>query len=114
MSFSALQKAYSDHSRVWELNHWVYPVISRRAGGLSIGINLNLDKSCSFRCAYCQVDRTIPGKSLALDLNLLEQEILSLIEEYKKQIIKIVKQLNDVSILRRIYLILVAIVGEVK
>ena len=35
-------------------------------------------------------------------------------EEYKNQIIKIVKQLNDVSILRRIYLILVAIVGEVK
>jgi wyosine [tRNA(Phe)-imidazoG37] synthetase (radical SAM superfamily) len=84
VSFSALQKAYSDHSRVWELNRWVYPVISRRAGGLSIGINLNLDKSCSFRCAYCQVDRNIPGKSLALDLNLLEQEILSLIEEYKK------------------------------
>lgn len=35
-------------------------------------------------------------------------------EEYKNQIIKMVTQLNDASKLRRIYLILVAMVGEVK
>lgn len=34
-------------------------------------------------------------------------------EDYKNQIIKMVKQIQDESTLRRIYLILVVIVGEV-
>ncbi|MCL2514196.1 MAG: hypothetical protein FWF08_09850, partial [Oscillospiraceae bacterium] len=34
----------------------VYPVYSRRAGGLSVGINLFPDrKQCSFDCPYCEV-----------------------------------------------------------
>jgi histidinol dehydrogenase len=34
----------------------VYPVLSRRSGGLSIGINLFPDrKLCSFDCPYCEV-----------------------------------------------------------
>ncbi|MDL2229722.1 hypothetical protein LJC14_05685, partial [Treponema sp. OttesenSCG-928-L16] len=34
----------------------VYPVYSRRAGGLSLGINLFPDKKyCSFDCPYCEV-----------------------------------------------------------
>ena len=34
----------------------VYPVFSRRSGGLSIGINLFPDrKVCLFDCAYCQI-----------------------------------------------------------
>ena len=34
----------------------VYPVYSRRSGGLSVGINLFPDrKSCSFDCPYCEV-----------------------------------------------------------
>jgi len=36
-------------------------VVSRRARGLSIGVNLNPDKACNFDCPYCQVDRTTPG-----------------------------------------------------
>jgi wyosine [tRNA(Phe)-imidazoG37] synthetase (radical SAM superfamily) len=34
--------------------------LSRRAGGISIGVNLNLDRACNFRCIYCQVDRSLP------------------------------------------------------
>ena len=34
------------------------PVLSRRSGGISIGVNLNPDKICNFDCIYCQVDRT--------------------------------------------------------
>ncbi|NUN15420.1 MAG: radical SAM protein [Myxococcales bacterium] len=48
------------HSRQFESNVYVYPVLSRRSGGLSIGINLNVDKVCNFDCIYCQVDRTGP------------------------------------------------------
>lgn len=46
------------HPRQFVDNVYVYPVLSRRSGGLSIGINLNVDKVCNFDCIYCQVDRT--------------------------------------------------------
>jgi len=52
---------YEDHRRELEANRYVYPVVSRRARGLSIGVNLNPDKVCNFGCPYCQVDRTAPG-----------------------------------------------------
>ena len=38
------------HSRNWQTNRYVYPVISRRSKGLSIGVNLNPDKVCNFDC----------------------------------------------------------------
>ncbi len=46
----------------------LYPALSRRAGGLSLGINLFPDgKHCSFDCAYCEVlpDRHGPAFSIA-------------------------------------------------
>lgn len=39
-------------------NRFVYCVVSQRAGGLSVGINMNPDKRCNFDCVYCEVDRT--------------------------------------------------------
>ena len=48
---------HADHARTWQQNRFVYPVLSRRSGGLSVGINLNPDKVCNFDCVYCQVDR---------------------------------------------------------
>jgi wyosine [tRNA(Phe)-imidazoG37] synthetase (radical SAM superfamily) len=48
---------FCDHPRRFEANRYVYPVLSRRAGGMSIGVNLNPDKVCNFHCIYCQVDR---------------------------------------------------------
>lgn len=38
-------------------NRYVYVVISSRARGLSLGINMNPDKACNFDCVYCEVDR---------------------------------------------------------
>ncbi len=84
MSEEALEKAWSDHSRLWEHNLWVYPVISRRARGLSIGINLNLDKRCNFDCAYCQVDRNVPGPSEKIDISRIEREIENIVSAYEK------------------------------
>lgn len=54
---AALLSAAS-HPRVFRANTFVYPVLSRRSGGVSVGINLNPDKACNFDCIYCQVDRT--------------------------------------------------------
>jgi wyosine [tRNA(Phe)-imidazoG37] synthetase (radical SAM superfamily) len=49
------------HPRLYRENRYVYPVLSRRAHGISIGINLNPDKICNFDCIYCQVDREVPA-----------------------------------------------------
>ncbi len=46
------------HPRLFRTNSYVYPVLSRRSGGISVGINLNPDKACNFDCIYCQVDRS--------------------------------------------------------
>ena len=38
-------------------NRFVYAVVSQRADGLSIGVNMNPGKLCNFDCVYCEVDR---------------------------------------------------------
>lgn len=60
-------------------NRYVYAVVSRRVGGLSIGINLNPDKACNFDCPYCQVDRTVPGGDRRIDLAALSAELDALL-----------------------------------
>ncbi len=54
---------------------YVYPVLSRRAGGVSIGINLNPNNACNWHCAYCQVPNLVRGKAPEIDLAQLESEL---------------------------------------
>lgn len=54
---------------------YVYPVLSRRAGGVSIGINLNPNNACNWHCVYCQVPDLVRGKAPRIDLALLEHEL---------------------------------------
>lgn len=54
---------------------YVYPVLSRRAGGLSIGINFNTNNACNWRCIYCQVPGLSKGTAPDLDLAVLEDEL---------------------------------------
>jgi len=54
---------------------YVYPVLSRRAGGVSVGINLNPNNACNWRCAYCQVPNLVRGRAPAIDLGRLEAEL---------------------------------------
>ncbi len=56
-------------------NHFVYFVLSQRAGGLSIGINMNPDKRCNFDCAYCEVDRSHRGASSRVNISILTTEL---------------------------------------
>ena len=51
-------RLFAAHPRSFAENRYVYPVVSRRAGGVSIGVNLSRQKTCNFRCVYCQVERT--------------------------------------------------------
>ncbi|MSU34113.1 MAG: radical SAM protein [Pedosphaera sp.] len=71
--------AVQDHTRVFGDLAYVYPVISRRSRGLSIGINLNPDKKCNFDCVYCEVDRRTPGLAARVDLEQLKDELRWLI-----------------------------------
>ncbi len=63
------------HERRFEANRFVYPVLSRRSRGLSIGVNLNPDKVCNFDCIYCQVDRTRQGETRFVETDALLVEL---------------------------------------
>ncbi|NLF70613.1 MAG: radical SAM protein [Candidatus Anammoximicrobium sp.] len=63
------------HERRFAGNRFVYPVISRRSRGVSIGVNLNPDKACNFHCVYCQVDRTVAGDTQFVDVERLLAEL---------------------------------------
>src|SRR6266446_2092003 len=60
-------------------NRFVYAVISQRANGLSIGVNMNPDKFCNFDCAYCEVNRDAPPNDRTVDLAVLAAELESLL-----------------------------------
>ncbi len=64
-----------DHDRNSVELTYVYPVVSRRAGGVSIGVNLNPNNACNWRCVYCQVPGLVFGKAPPADLKLLETEL---------------------------------------
>lgn len=54
-------------------------MISRRSGGLSIGVNLNPDTACNFDCVYCQVDRTGAPRVRDVDLSVLRAELTEMV-----------------------------------
>lgn len=59
---------------------YVYPVVSRRAQGVSVGINLNPNNACNWRCVYCQVPGLALGAAPEIDLELLERELREMLE----------------------------------
>ena len=71
---------FGTHGRSFQRNLYVYPVLSRRSGGISIGVNLNRDKSCNFRCVYCQVDRSESCGKEPIDLGRLRDELAGMID----------------------------------
>lgn len=66
---------HARHDRLFETNRFVYPVLSRRSGGLSLGVNLNPDKICNFDCIYCQVDRTTQAETEFVEIDALLSEL---------------------------------------
>ena len=70
-----------DHRRDSAGMRYVYPVISRRAGGVSVGVNLNVNNACNWACVYCQVDNLTRGGPPPIDLDLLERELTVFLED---------------------------------
>ncbi|MBX3411667.1 MAG: radical SAM protein [Pirellulales bacterium] len=71
----AAERLFTQHERSFEQNRFVYPVLSRRSGGISLGVNLNPDKVCNFDCIYCQVDRVSTAETTFVDLPALLDEL---------------------------------------
>ena len=83
---------------------YVYPVVSRRAGGVSVGINLNPNNACNWRCIYCQVPNLQRGAAPEIDLKLLETELTTLLSDIlqgdfmQTRVPEEARRLNDIAI----------------
>ena len=66
---------FASHPRRFEEHRFVYPVVSRRSRGVSVGVNLNPDKVCNFDCVYCQVDRTSTSETRFVDTPAMLAEL---------------------------------------
>ena len=92
-----------DHSRDSAGLLYVYPVVSRRAGGVSIGINLNTNNACNWACLYCQVDNLTRGGPPPVDLDRLERELAGFLEDVlhgdfmQRQVPPEARQLMDIA-----------------
>ena len=93
-----------DHSRDITGLTYVYPVVSRRAGGVSIGINLNPNNACNWRCVYCQVPDLKRGSAPQLDLVKLEAELRTFLHEIvhgdfmQTHVIPEARRINDIAL----------------
>jgi wyosine [tRNA(Phe)-imidazoG37] synthetase (radical SAM superfamily) len=61
--------------RTYLNNRFVYEVISQRANGLSIGINLNPNQRCNFDCVYCEVKRDKPSRGRKVNVKVMAEEL---------------------------------------
>ena len=56
-------------------NRFVYVVVSARARGLSVGVNMNPNRECNFDCGYCEVNREGPTRNDTLDVEAMAEEL---------------------------------------
>jgi wyosine [tRNA(Phe)-imidazoG37] synthetase (radical SAM superfamily) len=94
----------TDHNRDSAGLRYVYPVVSRRAGGVSVGINLNTNNACNWRCIYCQVPNLTRGIAPPVDLALLENELRSFLHELlhgdfmQRRVPEGARRINDIAL----------------
>jgi wyosine [tRNA(Phe)-imidazoG37] synthetase (radical SAM superfamily) len=72
---SPVRETAFDRPREFLGNRFVYTVISSRARGLSLGVNMNPDKRCNFNCSYCEVDRRTPARENKLCVDIMATEL---------------------------------------
>jgi wyosine [tRNA(Phe)-imidazoG37] synthetase (radical SAM superfamily) len=92
------------HDRYAAGMKYVYPVVSRRSGGVSIGINLNPNNACNFRCIYCQVPGLKYGKAPVVEVGQLERELKFMLEQVvygdfmQRAVAPEARRLNDIAL----------------
>ena len=83
---------------------YVYPVVSRRAGGVSVGINLNPNNACNWACVYCQVPDLVRGTAPEINLAQLEAELRALLADIlhgdfmQTRVPEGARRLNDIAL----------------
>ncbi|MDR3392094.1 MAG: radical SAM protein [Sulfuriferula sp.] len=83
---------------------YVYPVVSRRAGGVSVGVNLNPNNACNWRCLYCQVPGLQRGSAPEIDLPVLERELTDFLQQVlhgdfmQTHVPESARRLNDIAL----------------
>ena len=93
-----------DHNRDTAGMTYVYPVVSRRAGGVSVGVNLNPNNACNWACVYCQVPDLIRGTAPDIDLTLLEAELRAMLTDIlhgdfmRTRVPEEARRLNDIAL----------------
>ncbi len=93
-----------DHSRDNAGMTYIYPVVSRRAGGVSVGVNLNPNNACNWRCVYCQVPELKRGAAPVIDLIKLETELRTFLQEIlhgsfmQTQVPAEARRINDIAL----------------
>ena len=94
----------TNHDRDDASLRYVYPVVSRRAGGVSVGINLNPNNACNWRCLYCQVPDLTRGAAPTIDLVMLEAELRGFLDELLhgnfmlNRVSEGVRRINDIAL----------------
>lgn len=94
----------TDHSRDNVGLTYIYPVVSRRAGGVSVGINLNPNNACNWRCIYCQVPELKRGAAPVIDLIRLEKELYTFLRKIlygsfmQEQVAPSARRIRDISL----------------
>lgn len=81
MSVSKQYLSIHDHTRELSGLKYIYSVISRRAGGLSIGVNLNVNNACNWQCIYCEIPNLTRGSPPPIELDVLEDELRFFLHE---------------------------------
>ena len=77
------QLTHNNHDREVTGMTYVYPVLSRRSKGLSIGINLNPNNACNWACLYCQVPNLVRGSAPRVDIQTLKLELRALLDSLR-------------------------------
>lgn len=94
----------TNHDRDSAALRYVYPVVSRRAGGVSVGINLNPNNACNWRCIYCQVPNLVRGTAPPVDLAALEKELRGFLDELQhgdfmqSRVPEGMRRINDIAL----------------
>ncbi|MDZ7594427.1 MAG: radical SAM protein [Thiobacillus sp.] len=93
-----------DHDRDSAGMTYVYPVVSRRAGGVSVGVNLNPNNACNWACVYCQVPDLVRGTAPEIDLVQLEAELRAMLADIlhgdfmQTRVPEGARRLNDIAL----------------
>ena len=102
--FARRKLSFADHDRAVAGLTYVYPVISRRAGGVSVGVNLNVNNACNWRCVYCQVPDLQRGAAPPVDLARLRSELTGFLRDViegdfmQRCVPEAARRLNDIAL----------------